>query len=409
MKLLWVFSLLFVSIIESSVLQKAIDNAAAGSVLTLSKGTYAGNITIDKPLTIIGKEENVIIKGEGNGSVITITSPHVTLSTLTITGSGNRRERLDAAVTLENTDHCIIRQCHLKDAFYGIVVNRGSHITIKENFISSKISKVPLRGDAIKLWYSDHIEITGNTIKSMRDTALLFVHDIRLTKNTFLHNRLALNLSHSHHIHIEENRFSYNEVGIMAMGGQDLNITHNLIQSCNGVAGIGVVSDKVSHFTFEHNTLRYNTKALYIDSKRSESGYQRFIRFNYLLYNGEALHFHSYIKNNIITHNTIKGNIEDVIKDIKGSYTGMNTIVYNYWDRYEGFDRNSDGIGDTPYKKLQYADELWFYQHRMRFFYGTPVMSLVNFLTHLAPFSEPLLLLEDTMPLMTPPDPPAHR
>lgn len=243
----------------------------------------------------------------------------------------------------------------------------------------------------------------------MRDLSLLFANHNTIEKNTFLYNRLALSLSHSKHNSIKDNTFKYNEVGIMLMGGKDINVTNNLIQSSKGPAGIGVVADKVSHLIFENNAVKYNTKALYIDCKRNEKGNQRFIRNNRILYNGEALHFHSYIKNNVITHNMIDGNLEDVVKDVKGTYTGSNVIEYNYWDRYEGFDRNKDNVGDTPYKKYQYADKLWFYRPKMKFFYGTPVMAVVNFLSRLAPFSEPLLLLEDKKPLISPPDASVHQ
>ncbi|KYJ86865.1 nitrous oxide reductase family maturation protein NosD [Sulfurovum riftiae] len=409
MKKLWMMYLLFISFGSATILQNAIDRASAGSTLKLSKGIYKGKITIDKPITIIGSENGVIIRGDGTDSVITVNSPHVTLSNIEITGSGKRRENLDAAVTLNMADHFKISHCTLRDAFYGIVINRSNDTIIENNHISSEEKKIPLRGDALKLWYSNHAVIRNNTFKSMRDLSLLYVNDSTIEKNIFLHNRLALSLSHSHNNTVRDNTFQYNEVGIMIMGGRDINVTHNLIQSSKGPAGIGMVADKVSQLTFEDNTLKYNTKALYIDCKRSEKGYQRFIRNNRILYNGEALHFHSYIKNNVITHNIIDGNLEDVVKDVKGSYTGSNIIEYNYWDRYEGFDRNRDNVGDTPYKKFQYADQLWFYHHRMKFFYGTPVMSLVNFLARLAPFSEPLLLLEDRKPLISPPAIPEHQ
>jgi nitrous oxidase accessory protein len=402
MKKAWILYFTLISLSSAGILQNAIDQASAGATLTLSKGIYEGRIIIDKPISIIGKEEGVVIRGDGSGSVITVNSPNVSLANMEVTGSGKRRENLDAAVTLNQADHFKMSHCRLTNAFYGVVINQSNDLRIEDNLISSKEKKIPLRGDALKLWYSNRTVIRNNTFESMRDISLLFANNNIIEKNTFLHNRLALNLSHSSHNSIQDNRFKYNEVGIMLMGGKDINVTHNQIQSSKGSAGIGVVADKVSQFLFNNNTVKYNTKALYIDCKRAEKGYQRFIRNNRILYNGEALHFHSYIKNNVITHNTIDGNLEDVIKDVKGSYTGENTIEYNYWDRYEGFDRNKDNIGDAPYKKFQYADQLWFYHHRMKFFYDTPVMALVNFLARLAPFSEPLLLLEDSKPLIVP-------
>ncbi len=406
MKKLWTFYLLFVSLGSASILQNAIEHASPGATLNLSKGIYEGKVIINKPIRIIGKEDGVVIKGDEHGSVITVNSPDVTLEKLIIQGSGKRRENLDAAVTLNKANHFKISHCRIQDSLYGIVVNATNDILIENNHISSREKKIPLRGDAVKIWYSNHAVIKNNTFDSMRDLSLLYANNNDIAQNTFAHNRLALKISHSSHNSIKNNTFKYNEVGILLMGGTDINVTDNLIQSSRGTAGIGMVADKVSHLTIADNTFKFNTKALYIDCKRSEKGYQRFIKNNKILYNGEALHFHADIQNNIIRGNTIKGNLEDVIKDIKGSYTQKNIIEYNYWDRYEGFDRNRDNIGDTPYKKVQYADQLWFYHHKMKFFYGTPVMALVNFLTRLAPFSEPLLLLEDSKPLISPPETP---
>ncbi len=94
--------------------------------------------------------------------------------------------------------------------------------------------------------------------------------------------------------------------------------------------------------------------------------------------------------------------MDDVIKDKRASYTANNIIEYNYWDRYAGFDTNDDNIGDTTHKNFQYADQLWHYNHKVKFFYGSPIMSLINFLSKVAPFIEPIMLLEDTKPLVHP-------
>ena len=94
------------------------------------------------------------------------------------------------------------------------------------------------------------------------------------------------------------------------------------------------------------------------------------------------------------------GNIEDVVNDSKRDRTQDNDIVGNYWDSYTGFDNNGDGIGDTPHKVYRYADQLWLYNNNVKFFYGSPVISLLNFLAKLAPFSKPLFLMEDKKPKM---------
>ena len=80
------FFILFFNFSFANLLQDAINNAPEGSILKLPKGVYKGSIVIKKPITIVGKEDGVIIDGEGTGTVIEIDSPYVTLKNLTITG-----------------------------------------------------------------------------------------------------------------------------------------------------------------------------------------------------------------------------------------------------------------------------------------------------------------------------------
>jgi len=372
--LLLLFS--FTVLSSANILQESIDKAPAGAILKLPSGIYAGNIVISKPLSIIGKEKNVIIKGEGKGTVITVNSSHVILKNLQIQNSGGRMENLDSGIELHHIKACEVSHCRITNVLYGIDMNMVEDSIISNNIIQSKKNDISLRGDALN------------------------AHNNTIENNTFLHNRFGLHLSMSHNNTIKNNTFKYNSVAILLMGVKDINVTGNTILSSKGAAGIAVVADKVSNFHFENNTLKYNAKALYIDTKGAERGKQRFIKNNLISHNGEALHFHASIKNNVITHNTIIGNMDDVVKDTRDGYKGDNIIEYNYWDRYEGFDKNRDNIGDTPHQNFIYADQLWQYDHRVKFFYGTPIMSIINFLAEVAPFIKPVLLLEDTKPLI---------
>jgi len=395
--LLLIFSAAFIC---ANILQESIDRAPAGATLKLPAGVYRGNIVINKPLTLLGKDKNVVIRGEGKGTVVTVKSSHVVLKNLHITASGNRMENLDAAIELHHVKHCTVDHCKIDDALYGIDMNMVDSCTITNNTIRSKPLDIPLRGDALKIWYAKNNLIKNNTIEQSRDVTLSFAKYNRIEGNTFRDNRFGLHLSMSPHNSIRNNLFQYNSVGMLLMGVTDTNVTGNQILSSKGAAGIGVVADKVSDFHFSDNTLKYNAKALYIDTKAAERTQQRFITNNRFLYNGEALHFHAAIKNNVITHNIIKGNMDDVVKDTRDGYTRNNTIHHNYWDRYAGFDKNSDNIGDSTHKNFIYSDQLWQYDHQAKFFYGTPIMSIIDFLFKVAPFIKPVLLLEDTQPLM---------
>ena len=183
------------------------------------------------------------------------------------------------------------------------------------------------------------------------------------------------------------------------MGAKDIKVLANTIESSTGAAGIALVIKGVSNFLFANNSIRFNAKAIYIDDQDKSFGMKRHIVDNEISYNGEALHFHARIKDNNISNNKIFANIDDVVVNFEGDFEASNIVEYNYWDRYMGFDRDNDNIGDTPHKVYQYADQLWHYNNKVKFFYGSPIMSLLNFLANLAPFIEPNLIMEDSKPV----------
>lgn len=386
--------------LSANFLQDAIDNASIGSTLMLSKGVYRGKLIIDKPLSIIGKESGVIIEGDNTDDVITIQSSNVTLENLTIVNSGKKLYNLDSAVLVENVNNCQILKCTIRNSLYGINLKNVNNSLLEDNYITSNNNVIGLKGDGLKIWYSNNNIIKNNTIEYTRDATLTYSHNNKIINNKFLNNRFGLHISKSKHNFIENNIFQYNSVALMNMNVQNTQVIKNIIQSSKGAAGIGVVIAGSSDYRFEYNKVSFNAQGLYIDSKNTEEQMQRYITNNEISYNGEALHFHEAIKNNTITNNKVFGNIDDVVKDVRGIYPGTNNIKLNYWDRYAGFDSDGNNIGDSSYFVYQYADQLWHYNRKVKFFYGSPIMSLLNFLTNLAPFVEPVLLLEDTQPIV---------
>jgi len=72
----------------------------------------------------------------------------------------------------------------------------------------------------------------------------------------------------------------------------------------------------------------------------------------------------------------------------------------NYWDDYAGFDRDADGIGDTPHNVYLYSDRIWMERSMTRFFRASPALELIDFVERLTPFSKPDLILSDPLPQM---------
>ena len=107
MKILLAFALVL-NFAAAGALQEAINAASAGDTIRLGEGVYKGNILINKPLTIEGVGENVLILGEQKASVVKITASNVTLRNLKISGSGSNQNDLDAGVSCNNANSVVI-------------------------------------------------------------------------------------------------------------------------------------------------------------------------------------------------------------------------------------------------------------------------------------------------------------
>lgn len=397
-KVILAFCLVSINFLYAGILQEAIDNAPEGSILKLPKGVYKGSIIINKPISIIGKEDGVIIDGEGTGTVVEITSPYVTLKNLTIQGSGDKHHTIDAAIKLSNSKQSEISNCIIKDTLFGIDLAMTNNSIISNNYITSKDLELGLRGDALRLWYSNDNIVKNNRVVKSRDVVVWYSHGNQIIGNFGEYNRYSLHFMYAGKNLVKNNTYQYNSVGIFFMYSKDTLAIGNTIKSSLGATGMGIGLKDVSNFTLKENTVIYNAQGIYIDRSPFEPDTKNWVEDNQVLYNSEAIHFHSLSENNVIKGNTIMGNIEDIINDSRGAKTDQNEIEGNYWDNYEGFDKNKDNIGDTAHKVYQYADQLWMYNKDVKFFYGSPVISLLNFLAKLAPFSEPKFLMQDAKP-----------
>ena len=386
-------------LLANQTLADIIKQAKPNSKIQLPIGVFKGPILIDKPMVLIGAGKKSIIQNDGNGTVITITCPLVTISNITIRNSGHQRYSLDSGIKVEKSSHVVIKNCNFEKTLFGIILQDSSNSKILDNTIKSYGYKVvDNRGDGIRLWNSNHNLIVGNKLLKSRDMSLNRSNNNIIKNNTIVKSRYGILLNMCQNISISSNIITSNYVGIMVKSGKNLYIDDNKIIKTHLSTGTGIMIKGGRNIHITHNTLTGHAQAIYINTSTAEIGMQRYIEHNMILNNNVALHFYTTIKNNTIRYNNIIGNLEDVVKDIPKSKYYKNDIRFNYWDRYIGFDKNGDGISDIPYQVLIYADKLWQSDHHLKFFYGTPLLSIVDFIEKLAPFDEPTLLLEDSQP-----------
>ncbi len=395
------FFMLFLLVVYAKAgdLQNAIKKAKPGSLITLGSGIFNETIVIDKPLIIKGKK--AVIRGSLKGSVITIRSSHVRLEGLTIQGSGHRRDMLDGAVKIEGVSDVTIKGCVINDTLFGIVAEQSRGLSFIDNKVSSFDDKVvDNRGDFIRVWGSRNIIIQNNRFIKGRDLSITRSKNILIKNNEIKHARYGILAMIDTNVTASMNHIQDIYAGIFIKGGKKISLIQNRIFDTRLATGVGILLSHGRDIYVKNNLLMACAQALYIDSSPAEIGMRRYIIHNAIVDNFTALHFHAAICNNTVKDNDFVGNLNDVVRDLPKIKRKNNDIERNYWDRYEGFDKDKDGFGDTPYEVLLYADRLWQNNHHLQFFYATPVFALLDFIERLAPFSEPEKLLEDRKPRM---------
>lgn len=384
----------------ANLLQDAIDNAPAGSKIELPAGVYKGNIVIDKPLIIDGINQKAVIYGDGVGHVILVTSSSVTLQNLTIKNSGDQHTSVDSAIAVKNANDISILNNHIEDTLFGIDFEQVNRSTIKGNFIKSKDVDLGLRGDAIRLWYSNENVLEKNHIYKSRDMVVWYSSGNRIVENHGEECRYSLHFMYAGKNLVRDNFFEKNSVGIFFMYSTGTTAYNNTVRSSIGSFGVGIGMKDSSNFLVKDNTIIYNARGIYVDQSPYQPGSVNRYEGNKVFFNSVGLQFHATQERSVFMDNQFKGNMEVVANDTPNSKIDRNEYLHNNWDTYEGFDRDRDGFGDIPFEHYAYADQLWLYNPPIKFFYGSPVMSLLNFLARLAPFSEPDLLARDPKPVM---------
>lgn len=379
-------------------LQPWLDTALPGASIRLPPGVYTGPAVISKPLTLDGNGE-VIIDAGGRGTVLTIKADRVTLRGLTLRGSGDSHDALDGGLMAEGR-HLLIENNVIDDVLFGISLHKVTDSVVRANRIRSRPVDSAERGDGVRLWYSTGNRIEDNDIAQIRDVTVTNSPRNRFTGNTIRDSRRAFNFLFAHRSLVDRNRLENNSTGIVALNSSGLIVRNNRILHAMDASGAGIALKATAAVLIAHNEIVHCAHGIIADSPLDPINRIVLID-NLVAHNVTGIYFYGAKGGHIAIGNTFRNNLWPVT--IIGDGDPLDDIWWgNYWDGYEGFDRDHDGFGDRPYELLAYADRIWMETPAARFFRSSPVLELLDFLERLAPFAAPSLILRDTAPRMAP-------
>jgi len=329
-------------------IKMAIDMAQSGDTILIQKGIYKeGNIIIKKSITLLGVDYP-LIDGENKYEIFTIVADHVTLSGLHLVNTGVSSINDTSAINGLEADDLKIINNKFDNTYFGIHLSNSIGCLIEGNTLASYANTDVERqtGNGIHLWKCERVQIRKNTITGHRDGIYFeFVTHSKVEENVSYENlRYGLHFMFSHDDEYINNTFRNNGSGVAVMYTKGVSMLGNRFEENWGSSSYGLLLKDISESKIERNVFYKNTIGVLMEGcSRSDFNNNEFSQ------NGWALKIQANCDANTFIENNFTSNTFDVATN--GSIS-LNTISKNYWDKYEGYDLNKDGVGDIPYRPV---------------------------------------------------------
>lgn len=327
-------------------IKAAIAQASPGDTILVKSGTYQeGLLTIDKPLVLRGQNYPVI-DGENEGEIIHIRSDDVILEGFTIINSGTSSFEDIAAVRIITSKNVAIRNNKLQDTFFGILSQFSSHSTIEGNILDVDPASKRRSANGIHCWKSSDLTIINNVVNGHRDGIYL-----EFVTNSIIHNnqsadnsRYGLHFMFSHDNEYRNNIIKSNGAGVAVMYSKRVTMINNTFSDNWGNAAYAILLKDLNDSEIIGNHFERNTVGVL-----AEGSTRITMRDNHFENNGWALKIMGSCDNVEVTNNNFISNTFDIATN---SSVTENTFNGNYWDKYDGYDLDRNGIGDVPFRPV---------------------------------------------------------
>jgi nitrous oxidase accessory protein len=331
---------------QIQTLGSAIRLAHDGDTIRVNAGTYREyDIRVDKALTIEGEDFPTIDAG-GQGQILEVVAPGVTIRGLHFTGVPTSYIKEHAAIRLNNVHDCRILDNRFTDNFFAVYAAKSHHCCIVGNQIIGSATILTAAGNGIHLWDCHDIAIENNLVRGHRDGVYLeFVTNSTITGNHSEQNlRYGLHFMYSDSCLYEHNAFIRNGAGVAVMYTHHVEMIDNDFQDSWGGASYGLLLKDIRFCRVTGNRFTANSIGIHI-----EGSDHIHIEHNRFVGNGWAIKIMANCLDDDIVNNDFIDNSFQVAtnsRQTNSSFSG------NYWSAYRGFDLDRDGYGDLPFRPV---------------------------------------------------------
>jgi nitrous oxidase accessory protein len=327
-------------------IQEAISKAKAYDTVVVYGGIYKEKqINIEKALTLIGKN-NAILDGEHKYEILNIQANDVRIIGFTFQNTGFSSMEDLAAIKVSNVKNVILEDNKVINAFFGIYFAHCKKSVVRNNVLTATAKEEHQIGNGIHMWQSDSMHIVGNHISGHRDGIYFeFVTNSLIENNRSDYNlRYGLHFMFSHDDTYKNNYFGKNGAGVAVMYTKGVKMLNNFFEENWGDASYGLLLKDIRDSEVLGNQFIKNSIAIYM-----EGSSRILFKQNVFKENGYGIRLQASCDENDFVRNNFQLNTFDIATN--GNLV-LNRINGNFWDRYEGYDLNKDGVGDVPYRPV---------------------------------------------------------
>lgn len=410
-------------------LQELLDRARAGDVVELAPGEYQGAIRIDRPLVLTGGP-GAVLDGAGDGNVVTVSAPDVTVRGVTVRGSGRDLQAMNSGIFLQKTaERATIENNRLVGNLFGVYVHgaQGSRViyNVIEGLRGGRLSEA---GNGVSLWNAPDVTIADNTFRYGRDGIFsISSRKDRFVNNRFEQVRFAIHYMYTNDSEVSGNVSIGNHVGYAIMYSNRLVIRGNISDRDRDhgllfnyanyaeIEGNRVTGGPLGRIMGRAEEALDDERGMIPGAKREQdfrSGPEKCVfiyntnhnkfRNNWFERCAIGVHFTAGSEGNEITGNAFVNNANQV------KYVGTRHLDWssggrgNYWSDNPAFDLNGDGIADTAYRPNDLIDRVLWTAPAAKLLINSPAVQVIRW----AQAQFPALLpggVVDSHPLMSPP------
>jgi nitrous oxidase accessory protein len=327
-------------------IKKAIQLAKPGDTVLVHYGVYREeNIVLDKKIILQGIGFP-ILDGQKKYEVVSIKADSVTIAGFKVINSGYASLNDPCGIKIYNKTGVTIKENILKNNFFGIYVQKGIGCIIKNNTIKARQKEEQRIGNGIHCWKSENLQIVGNQVSGHRDGIYFeFVSNSIIWRNISKSNiRYGLHFMFSNDDSYISNVFKNNGAGVAVMFTKNVKMFHNYFAENWGDAAYGLLLKEISDSYIIGNKFIRNTSGIYMEGTSRVALSKNIFRDN-----GWGMKIQASCMENEVSFNNFIANTFDI--STNGSLV-LNHFNNNFWDKYEGYDLNRDGIGDVPFHPL---------------------------------------------------------